>query len=426
MNYSLFEIHKDKTASGARLLVLPMKSTGTVTLMVFVGTGSRHERPEQSGVSHFLEHLFFKGSKKRPSTLQISEALDEIGGEFNAFTSKETTAFYAKAAAMHVEVVADVLGDMLLRPLFDPKEINRERGVVIEEMNMYEDTPLESIGENFEHLIFGDHELGRKIIGTKEIISSISRKTIMEYMRRQYTSGNVVVCLAGNVDPNEGMKLLKKQFKNFKAKEGLKANLFNDGFGERKVFFQVKKTDQAHVVIGGRGTSYSHEDRCAVDLLAAILGGSMSSRLFIEVRERRGLCYSVHTGAEHFTDTGYIATQMGVDPANTQKALAVILKETRKIRETPVQKRELQKAKENYKGRMLIRLESSNSVAQFIGGQELLTGRIQNLNDIFKCIDSVTPEDVRRVARKYLAPEFLRVAAIAPNDESAAIEAMLK
>jgi len=415
MNNSLFDIHQDVTRSGLRLIALPMKGTGAVTVMAFIGTGSRYESSEDSGVSHFLEHLFFKGSKKRPSTLLISEALDEIGGEFNAFTSKETTAFYAKGDAQHAKLIIDVLGDMIINPLFDPKEINRERGVVIEEMNMYEDNPQELVGEQFEHQLFGEHDLGRKIIGTKDVINSISRKKIIEYRNRQYVAGNIVICIAGNIDPQKGIKMLRNQFKGLPVTQPQKANDFNNLWGKERISTRNKKTDQAHMIIGGRGVSLTHEDRCAVDLLATILGGSMSSRLFIEVRERRGLAYSVHTMAEHFVDTGYIATQIGVDPSNDKKATAVILDEYKKIRKNLVGKDELRKAKENIKGRLLIRLESSNAVAQFIGGQMVLSGRILSLNEVMSNFDVVTANDVRRVAQKYLDPEYLRISAISPN-----------
>jgi len=426
MNKNLFEIHRSVAPNGLRLLALPMKGTGTVTLMVFIGTGSRNEGNQEAGISHFLEHLFFKGSKKRPSTLLISEALDQIGGEFNAFTSKEMTAFYAKAAAQHEGLITDVIGDMLLHPLFDPKEIDRERGVVIEEMNMYEDTPLESIGENFENLLYGEHSLGRKIVGTKEIISTVSRRSIVGYMKKQYVAPNVVVCVAGNIDPEMSLKSLGKQFKGFTKVEPVAAQEFANEWNSEPVTVRVKKTDQAHVIVGGRGVSYSDKDRCAVDLLSTILGGSMSSRLFIEVRERRGLAYSVHTTAEHFTDTGYVGTQIGVDPNNVKKAVSVILKEYAKIRDKAVDENELSKAKENIKGHMLLRMESSNAVAQFVGGQEILTGRILNIADIFAGYDGVTANDIQRVARKYLSPKLLRIAAIAPDEQTGDLEKLLK
>lgn len=425
MNHSLFEIERVVLPSGLKLIALPMKGTGTATLMVLVGTGSRYENSEESGASHFLEHLFFKGSKKRPTTLQISEALDEVGGEFNAFTSKEMTAFYAKAGAKHSKLLLDVLGDMLINPLFKQTEIDRERGVVIEEMNMYEDSPMDSIGEQFEKQMFGDHELGRKIIGTKEIISTIPKKKIVKYRNQQYGTSNMVVCMAGNIDPRSTIGLLKRQFRDVPQSKPSKAKEFVDAWGTELVSVKVKKTDQAHVIIGGRGTSLTDSDRCATDLLATILGGSMSSRLFIEVRERRGLAYSVHTAAEHFVDTGYIATQIGVDPNKVKDALSVILNEYKKIREVAVSGSELKKAKENIKGHLLIRMESTNAVAQYVGGQEVLTGRILTLDEVFKNFDAVTPKDIQRVAQKYLAPEYLRIAAITPQQIDGELNKML-
>lgn len=426
MKTELFQINKWTLPSGLRLMVLPMKGTATVTLMILVGTGSRNESQKQMGISHFLEHLFFKGSKKRPNTRMISEAIDEIGGEFNAFTSKEITGFYAKASSEHVDILLDVLGDMLLHPLFDPKEIDRERGVIIEEMNMYEDTPLESIGENWENLLFAGHPLGRKIVGTKEIIKTVPKKTIVDYMKKQYTSDNVVICLSGNIDPEQGEKLLEKTFKTFSKSVFEKGSTFDGKWSSELVDMKEKKTDQAHLIIGGTGVSIVDKDRAASDLLANILGGGMSSRLFIEVRERRGLAYSVHTSAEHFIDTGYIATQVGVDPQKAEKSLEVILKEYKKIREKKVAKNELNKARENMKGHMLLRLESSSAVAQFAGGQEILTGRTLKIDEFFKQLERVTLEDVQRVAKKHLAPEKLKIAAIGPDNKKEKFENLLK
>jgi len=426
MKTELFQINKWTLPSGLRLMVMPMKGTATVTLMILVGTGSRNEKPEQAGISHFLEHLFFKGSKKRPNTRMISEAIDEIGGEFNAFTSKEMTGFYAKASSEHASILLDVLGDMLLHPIFDPKEIDRERGVIIEEMNMYEDTPLESIGENWECLLYADHPLGRKIVGTKEIIRSVSRRTIVKYMKNQYTSDNVVVCLAGNIEPGEGKKLLEKTFRTFSKSIPEKGTAFDGKWGPELVNMKEKKTDQAHLIIGGTGVSMIDKDRAASDLLANILGGGMSSRLFIEVRERRGLAYSVHTASEHFVDTGYIGTQVGVDPSKAEKALEVILKEYKKITEKEVSKNELNKARENMKGHMLLRLESSSAVAQFAGGQEILTGRTLKVDEFFEQLEKVTPNDIIRVAKTHLAPDQLRIAAIGPDNKKENFENLLK
>lgn len=425
MSEPLFHVHRSVTPAGLRLLVVPMGRTSTVTLMVFARTGSRDERAREWGISHFLEHLVFKGSKKRPTTRRISETLDAVGGELNAFTSKEVTVFHAKAAARHAALLADVLGDVVMYPLLRPREIERERGVIAEEIHMYEDTPLQSIEEYWENVLFGRHVLGRKIIGTKESVATLSRAALLAYRSRRYAAGNVVVCLAGNIGPEEGLALLRAQFRRFPAGPTRAARPFRNAWGRRRVGVRDKRTDQAHVVAGGTGVSYTHKDRSAVDLLAAILGGSMSSRLFLEVRERRGLAYAVRTSAEHFTDTGYVATQAGVDPAKLPDAVAVILAEYGKARTTRVPRAELAKARETLKGRLLIRLESSSDVAQFVGGQEVLTGRIVSVDDVFARLDAVTPEDIQRVAQTHLAPSRLRVAAIAPGRPAPALRKVL-
>ncbi len=422
----LFDIHRGTARGGLRLLVVPMTGTSTVTFMVSVRTGSRNERPEEAGISHFLEHLFFKGSRKRPTHREISEALDRIGGEFNAFTSKETTSYYAKASAEHAELIVDVIGDMLLHPLFDAAEIERERGVVIEEMNMYEDTPLQSIDEFAEETLYGTHPLARKIIGTKNVIARVSRAAILSYVRRQYGVRNTVACLTGNVSPDAGMTLLARAFNAFPRARPRLPRRFSGTWGRHRVAVKEKKTDQAHVIVATPGVSYLHPDRTAVDVLSTILGAGMSSRLFIEVRERRGLSYSVRTTPQHFTDIGHVSTQMGVDPGKLAEAVKVILREYGKIRDTRVGVGELQKAQENMKGRLLMHLEASDEVAQFAAGQEVLQGRILTVDEVFKRIDAITARDVQRVAQAYLASRGIRIAAIAPGQDAVRLEHLLQ
>jgi predicted Zn-dependent peptidase len=394
--------------------------------MIIVGTGSRYEVPAEFGVSHFLEHLFFKGSKKRPTTHMISESIDLVGGEFNAFTSKEMTAFWAKAGAQHAALLLDVIGDMLIHPLFDPKEIDRERGVITEEVNMYEDTPREYIDEFSEELLYGGHPLGRQIIGTKESIAHLPRSVFLHYVGQQYTVRNTVACLAGNIRPEQGVRLLTEALRAFPQGNPRRPKRFGGAWNTARVAVKKKKTDQAHVIVASPGVSYTHRDRPAVDLLCAILGGSMSSRLFIEVRERRGLAYSVRTGPQHFTDTGHIATQAGVDPKKLSLTVRVILDEYEKIRTKGIPPTELLKAKENVKGRLLLRLESSDEVAQFVAGQEVLIGRILTVDEVFQRLEAVTPRDIRRVARTYLKPEAIRIAAITPRAPHAALKRLLR
>ncbi len=419
-------IHRETMPTGLRLVVVPMEGTSTVSLMIIVGTGSRHEVSRESGISHFLEHIFFKGSKKRPTTRHIAEAIDRVGGEFNAFTSKEVTAFWAKAGARHAALLVDVISDMLIQPLFDPTEIDRERGVITEEINMYEDTPLQSIDEFAEEVLYANHPLGRQIIGTKESIARLPRSAFLRYVGRQYSVRNAVACLAGNVGAAEGLALLKTALAAFPKGRPATPKPFQGEWGKRRVAVKEKQTDQAHVIVASPGVSYTHPDRTAVDLLTSILGGSMSSRLFLEVRERRGLAYSVRTGPQRFTDVGHVATQAGVDPGKMPQAVRVILREYAKMRTTLVSRTELAKARDNAKGRLLLKLESSEEVAQFAAGQEALTRRILTVEDVFARLDAVTPQDIRRVARACLAPRAVRIIAIAPRQDVGTLEKLLR
>lgn len=409
------DLHQATTKSGLRLLVAPVQGTSAVTFFLVVRTGARNETPDIFGVSHFLEHLFFKGSKNRPTTRAISEAIDGIGGEMNAFTSKEWTAFYAKAASRHAELITDVISDMVLRPLLDEDEIRRERGVIIEEINMYEDTPMRSIGEFFEEMLFGRHVLAHPIVGTKEIIANVPGAAILRYLKRQYRARSAVACLAGNVDPSKGLALLRRALQSFPSGGAVPPTEFHRSFGRDRVRVKSKATDQAHVIIGAPAVHFLHRDRPAVDLAAAILGGGMSSRLFLEVRERRGLAYAVRTVPEHFADTGYVATQSGVDTGKLMEACRVIVAEHARLGEKRVSASELKKAREFVKGKLLLSLEASDEVAQFIALQEVLLGRILTPDDVFRLLDAVGPADIQRVAHRYLRPEQLRLTAIGPE-----------
>lgn len=410
-----FDLHRATTPSGLRLLVVPMRGTSAVTFFLAARTGARHETPDVFGISHFLEHLFFKGSKKRPTTKAISEAIDRVGGELNAFTSKEWTAFYAKAASRHLGLIVDVISDLVRNPILDEGEMDRERGVIIEEINMYEDTPLRSIGEFFEETLFGTHALAHPIIGTKEIIARLPRAAVLRYRKRQYRARSIVACLAGDVDPPKAFTLLRRALRSFPGGGAVPPAAFGRSFGHSRVRVKTKTTDQTHVVIGAPAVPFLHRDRPAVDLAATILGGGMSSRLFLEVRERRGLAYAVHTGTEHFVDAGYVATQSGVDPRKVVEAARVIVAEHGRLAATRVSASELAKAREFVKGGLLLSLETSNKVAEFFTLQEVLLNRILTPDDVFRLLDAVGPADIRRVARRYLAPRQLRLVAIGPE-----------
>ncbi|MEK9153509.1 MAG: pitrilysin family protein, partial [Patescibacteria group bacterium] len=322
--------------NGLRLILVPNTNTMAVTAMVLVGAGSKYETKQNNGISHFLEHLFFKGTKKRPTALQISETLDKVGGLYNAFTSKELTGYFAKVDSGHWQLALDWVSDIFLHSTLPPQEIAKERGVIIEEINMMLDTPMRFVGELWEELLYGDQPAGWEIIGTKENIASLKRNDFVNYLKNQYSSKNTIVVMAGNFPVGQAEKLIKSHFASInkaapQAKVATKEKQTGPG-----LLLKHKATDQTHFCLGGRGLNMFDERKYAQEILATILGGNMSSRLFMEVREKRGLAYYIRTTAEEYIDSGYLMTQAGVPNDKAERAIEVILQQYRKIKEKGV------------------------------------------------------------------------------------------
>jgi len=404
--------------NGLRLIIVPMKGVESMTVMIGVGAGSRYEIKETNGLSHFLEHMLFKGTKKRPTTLDISSTLDSIGAEFNGGTEKEWTVYYVKANARHQNLAFDVLTDMVLNSKLDEAEIEREKGVIIEEINMYEDTPLLKISEVFESLLYSPTSLGWYVGGMKENIKAIKKQDFLDYQKRFYSPGNMVVVKAGKVEEKEALSLTEKYFGHLKSqtKEEFQPSSFRQN--SPRVRLRKKKTFQSHFCLGFRGYANSHPDHYALSILAIILGGSMSSRMFTQVRERRGLAYYVRTSRGFYLDTGFLVTQAGVDVNKIDEAIRVILNEYWQIVNQKVDLKELNKAKEFLKGRLILALEHSDEVAEKYALQALLEKKIKDPQEIIEAVDKITPEDVQRVARDIFTPEKLNLAIIGPyNDE---------
>ena len=421
MNYK-----KTTLENGLRVITVPMKGTETATVMIMAGVGSRYETEKEAGLSHFIEHMFFKGTKRRPNTLAISEELDSIGGEFNAFTSKDTTAYYAKVDCKHFEVALDVISDMYLNSKIAAEEIERERGTILQELSMYEDTPMRVVSDVFENLLYKKSPLGRDIIGYKKTIKAFKRKDFIDYMRRFYTANNSVVCVAGKFNEKKIIGQIKKYFSGMRNKQKPEFQKVAEKQLKPQIKLKYKKTDQTHLILGARAYDYNHKDRFALSVLAVILGGNMSSRLFIEVRERRGLAYSVKTGVEAYNDCGYLATQAGVEHKNLSRAVEIILKEYKKIATKKVSKRELRKAKDYIKGKSVMSFESSDEVAMFFIDQEVKKKKIMSMKEIFEKIDKVTAEDILKVSRDIFKPEKLNLAVIGPHKDGRGLEKLLK
>ncbi len=415
-----------------RLITIPMAGTKTATVLVMVKTGSKYENKKNNGISHFLEHMFFKGTEKRPDTLAISSEMDKIGAEFNAFTGKEYTGYYIKAESSRIKLAMDVVSDMLLNSKFDADEIEREKGVIIEELNMYQDNPMIYIEDLFEELLYGDQPAGWDTIGTKENILKFKRQDFIDYLTLQYGAQNTFVCLAGNFNMKATrrrvafmLKLANKYFSKLQISDFQDKKPVKEKQNKPQIKLHYKKTDQAHLSLGVRAFSLGHKDEFALKLMAAILGGSMSSRLFIELRERKGLAYSVRTQAEFYTDSGYLTTQAGVPVKKINQAIKIILAEYKKIADNLVEDEELKRAKNLIKGRMAIQMESSSNVANWYGRQAVLRDKILTLEDSLKFLNSVTAKDIHKAAKNIFINKGLNLAVIGPFRDGKKFERLL-
>jgi predicted Zn-dependent peptidase len=411
--------------NGLRIITIPMKNTKAVNVLVLVGTGSKYENREENGISHFLEHMFFKGTKKRPTPLKVVETLDKVGGVFNAFTSKEITGYWAKVDLNHFDLALDWVSDIFINSKFVSKEINKEKGVIIEEINMYLDTPMSHISDLWEKLLYGDQPAGWPIIGSKKNVIGFERKDFLNYVKNHYSSKNTVVCVAGNISEKESIDKVKKCFagiRRIKPKDKLSVK---EKQKEPKVLIHYKKTDQTHLCLGVRGFGLFNEKRLFQTVLATILGGFMSSRLFISVREEKGLAYYIKTLSDSATDTGYLVTRAGVDHKKAEEAVELILKEYKKIRERGVNKSELQKAKDYLKGTLNLSLESSDNQASFYSVQELLKGEILTPEKKLKQLEKVSLDDLKEVAEEIFKKENLNLALIGPFKKEASFKKLL-
>jgi len=409
--------------NGLRVLTADLPHAQSVSVLIMLAAGSRYETAESSGIAHFSEHMFFKGTERRPSARDIAGAIDTIGGEFNAFTGKESTTYYVKCAAESRDIALDVLVDMLRNSLFDAEEIEREKGVIVEEMNMYFDTPRDFIGGVYEDLLYGDQPLGRDIIGTKETVRGATRETFLDYLGQWYKPSRMVLGVAGRI----GDGLLEK------AQE-LLGDLAGGETGEPdpvsphangRVRVFEKTSDQAHVCLGVQSLPLAHPDRYALSLLATALGGGMSSRLFTEVRERRGLAYYVHGLNHSYTDAGTLYAQAGVDLARIDEAVSTIAAELQKIAAEPLPADELEKARSFAKGRFVLQLETPQGLMMFGLRREVLEQRLPDPSEVLAGLDAVTVEDVSRIAAELISADRFRLAVIGPFDDAARFEKLL-
>jgi predicted Zn-dependent peptidase len=406
-------------SNGIRVLTAPMSHAQSVSCFLFYAAGSRYETKETNGIAHFAEHMFFKGTERRPQSRDITGEIDGIGGEFNAFTGKEYTGYYVKCAAEQRDVALDVLVDMLRNSKFEPEEIDREKGVIVEEMNMYFDTPRDFIGGVYDELLYGDQPLGWDIIGRKETVRAATRETFLDYTGRWYKPERMVVGLGGRVG-DDAIEALERLLGDIPGGETPRpAPVEIPANGGPQVHVHTKQSDQAHLILGVRSYPIAHPDRYALQLLTTVLGGGMSSRLFTEVRERRGLAYYVFGTNNSYTDAGSLYAQAGVDINRIEDAVGTIVAELKKIADEPVPSDELEKARNSAKGRFVLQLESPHGTILFGLRREVLEGEATDPTEVLAGLDAVTAEVVQRVAQDVIGRNALNLALIGPFDDDA-------
>ena len=410
--YTRFEL-----ANSLKVISVPMPGISSATVLVLVGAGSRYEQENKAGLSHFLEHMIFKGTKKRPTAFDISSAVDSVGGENNAFTGKNYTGYYIKVNSEHLPLAFDILSDTLKNSLFLKEEIDRERGTIIEEINMYEDTPMYKIDDVFYQLMFDGNPLGWLTTGTKETVSNIRRQDFLDYTQRFYQGRDMVLVVAGNTEAKKVKALAEKFFASFAQGEKEKLVPFKKEQKRARVKVEKKRTDQAHLYLGFPAFSFWDSDKEALDVLGAILGGGMSSRLFIQVRERRGLAYYITATTDYYNDTGLVAARAGLNLNKIDEAIKVILEEFEKLRNKDVSSEELTKAKEFIKGRTTLGLENSRTAAGWYAKRELLQAKVETPDEAFAKIDKVDLEDIQRVAERLFKKGKRNLAIIGPFED---------
>jgi len=408
-----------------RLLTAHMPHTQSVSISLFIGIGSRYETDTEAGISHFVEHLCFRGTEKRPTAREISAAIEGVGGLLNGGTDKELTTYWCKVAAPHFGLALEVLADMLLNSRFQPQDIEKERRVIVEEINMSFDSPPQRVGMLIDELLWPEHPLGRDIAGSKKSVNAISRDMMLGYVAGQYRPDNTVVAIAGNIKHEAVVAAVNQALGNWTNQPQPSQYADFQGGLARRFCLETRDIEQAHLCLALPGLSLVHPRRFTLDLLNIILGEGMSSRLFTEIRDRMGLAYSIHSCVDHFLDCGSMIIYAGVKPKNLATTIKAILEQLSKLKDE-IPEAELTKAKELAKGRLLLRMEDSRNVAGWMGGQEILTRRILTPEQVIALISAITVEELKQLAGELLIGSQLRLAVVSPVSATEPLEELLK
>lgn len=400
--------------NGVRVLISEMPEARSVSVAVYVGVGSRSESKLNAGTSHFLEHMVFKGTAKRPTASEISQQIEGVGGSVNASTDKEATVFSAFVPARHYLLALDVVADMVRSPLLRESDVESERNVIVEEIRMYRDQAPDRVHTMIDELLYPAHPLGWEIAGREAVVLGLTAQGLRDFMSAGYAPSRIVVALAGRLDASEARQAVEAHFGDLTPRAPLPMRPAPRP-GRLRTKVLAKRGEQAHICIGWRGVAQDHPDKYALDVLNAVLGEGMSSRLFLELREKRALTYDVHSYDSNYTDAGHLVIYAGVAPARATEAVSAALAEVARLRAELVGDAELLRIRDFAKGRIELRLEHSRGVSSWLAGQELFLGRVRTVDEVCAIIDSVTPADIQRVARLYLRPELAYLAAVGPR-----------
>lgn len=412
------KFNKTTLPNGLRIITVPMADNPSVTVLVMVDAGSKYETREVNGLSHFLEHMVFKGTPKRPKAIDISRELDSIGAHYNAFTAQEFTGYYAKADVRHLDKILDVVSDMYLNPLFDQAEINKERGVIVEEIRMYQDLPQQHVQDIFMELLYGDTPAGWNVAGTESNVRAFTREDFVKYRSNNYLASSTTIVVSGSFPEDETLEKIKKAFATIS--EGPKSGKLavNESQKAPAVRMDYKETDQTHLVIGVRTFPVLDKRVPTMHVLSTVLGRGMSSRLFAKMRDELGICYYIKTDHNAFTDHGILSISAGVDNSRVEEAVKGILSECVRLKNEPVPEEEIKKAKDYIAGTTMLELETSDARAEFAGFQEVMKKRIDLPAKIIEEINKVTAKDIQDLAKEIFVDPGLNLALIGKFKDS--------
>jgi predicted Zn-dependent peptidase len=419
------KFNKTTLSNGLKIVTIPMEDNPAVTVLVTVETGSKYEKKEISGLSHFLEHMVFKGSKKRPTAMDISRELDSLGAQYNAFTSQEYTGYYAKVSKEKIDIALDIVSDIYLHPLFDGKEIEKEKGVIVEEIRMYQDSPHRHVNDLFMNLVYGDQPAGWNIAGNEDTVKSFKREDFVKYLSEHYVAESTTVVISGTFDEKDAIKNVEKAFSNISTEKKHTKLAVKEEQNKPQTLLKFKETEQAHLILGVRSFDAKDEHDPVLSVLATLLGGGMSSRLFQKLREEMGVGYYIRANHDSYTDHGIFSISTGIDTTRIDEVIKVLLNECKKIVNEEISEQELNKVKDYIAGSFVLGLETSDSRAEYCAINQILKGKIDSPQQEIEKIKKVTVNDIKEIAKKIFVDEKLNLAIIGPYKDKERFEKIL-